>query len=89
MTLGAATRKAEGREEWRELVARSPVAPQRSTKTTGYVKVKTVSFSRRLDVTRCSQKPQQLVRRLRKVSSIKDDVVWENVLTNPHERAFL
>ena len=35
MTLGAAMRKAERREEWRELVARSSVAPQRSTKTTG------------------------------------------------------
>ena len=35
MTLGAATRKGERREEWRELVARSSVAPQRSTKTTG------------------------------------------------------
>ncbi|KAK2162299.1 hypothetical protein NP493_1527g00015 [Ridgeia piscesae] len=35
MTLGAATRKTERREEWRELVARSSVAPQRSTKTTG------------------------------------------------------
>ncbi|KAK2154599.1 hypothetical protein NP493_2167g00018 [Ridgeia piscesae] len=34
-TLGAAMRKAERREEWRELVARSSVAPQRSTKTTG------------------------------------------------------
>ena len=31
MTLGAAMRKAERREEWRELVARSSVAPQRST----------------------------------------------------------
>ena len=30
MTLGAAMRKAERREEWRELVARSFVAPQRS-----------------------------------------------------------
>ena len=30
MTLGAAMRKAERREEWRELVARSSVAPQRS-----------------------------------------------------------
>ena len=38
MTLGAAMRKAERREEWRELVARSSVAPQRSTKTTGYVR---------------------------------------------------
>ncbi|KAK2164905.1 hypothetical protein NP493_1385g00000 [Ridgeia piscesae] len=35
MTLSAATRKTERREEWRELVARSSVAPQRSTKTTG------------------------------------------------------
>ena len=35
MTLGAAMRKAERREEWRELVARSSVAPQRSTETTG------------------------------------------------------
>ena len=35
MTLGAAMRKAERREEWRELVARSSVAPQRSTKSTG------------------------------------------------------
>ena len=35
MTLGAAMRKTERREEWRELVARSSVAPQRSTKTTG------------------------------------------------------
>ena len=35
MTLGAAMRKAERREEWRELVARSSVAPQLSTKTTG------------------------------------------------------
>ncbi|KAK2180118.1 hypothetical protein NP493_458g00012 [Ridgeia piscesae] len=34
MTLGAAMRKAEGREEWKELVAKSSVAPQRSTKTT-------------------------------------------------------
>ena len=32
MTLGAAMRKAERREEWRELVARSSVAPQRSTR---------------------------------------------------------
>ena len=32
MTLGAAMRKAERREEWRELVARSPVTPQRSTR---------------------------------------------------------
>ena len=32
LTLGAATRKAERREEWRELVARSSVAPQRSTR---------------------------------------------------------
>ena len=30
MTLGAAMRKAERREEWRELFARSSVAPQRS-----------------------------------------------------------
>ena len=30
MTLGAAMRKAERRKEWRELVARSSVAPQRS-----------------------------------------------------------
>ncbi|KAK2185576.1 hypothetical protein NP493_228g07008 [Ridgeia piscesae] len=35
MTLSAAMRKTERREEWRELVARSSVAPQRSTKTTG------------------------------------------------------
>ena len=35
MTPGVALRKAERREEWRELVARSSVAPQRSTKTTG------------------------------------------------------
>ena len=35
MTLGAAMRKPERREEWRELVARSSVAPQWSTKTTG------------------------------------------------------
>ena len=34
-TLGAAMRKTERRDEWRELVARSSVAPQRSTKTTG------------------------------------------------------
>ena len=34
MTLGAAMRKTERREEWRQLVARSSVAPQRSTKTT-------------------------------------------------------
>ena len=40
MTLSAALRKTERREEWRQLVARSSVAPQRSTKTTGYVKVK-------------------------------------------------
>ncbi|KAK2180178.1 hypothetical protein NP493_454g03017 [Ridgeia piscesae] len=33
MTLSAAMRKTERREEWRELVARSSVAPQRSTKT--------------------------------------------------------
>ena len=32
MTLGAAMRKAERREEWRELVARSSVAPQLSTR---------------------------------------------------------
>ena len=32
MTLGAAMRKAERREEWRELVARSSVAPQQSIK---------------------------------------------------------
>ena len=32
MTLGAAMRKAERREEWRELVARSSVAPQRPTR---------------------------------------------------------
>ena len=31
LTLGAAMRKAERREEWRELVARSSVGPQRST----------------------------------------------------------
>ena len=35
LTLGAATRKAERREEWRELVAKSSVVPQRSTETTG------------------------------------------------------
>ena len=35
ITLGAFMTKAERREEWRELVARSSVAPQRSTKTTG------------------------------------------------------
>ncbi|KAK2194292.1 hypothetical protein NP493_116g00011 [Ridgeia piscesae] len=35
MTLGAAMRKTVRRDEWRELVARSSVAPQRSTKTTG------------------------------------------------------
>ncbi|KAK2189654.1 hypothetical protein NP493_100g02015 [Ridgeia piscesae] len=35
MTLGAAMRKTERREEWRELVARSYAAPQRSIKTTG------------------------------------------------------
>ena len=35
MTLYAAMRKAERQEEWRELVARSSVAPQRSTETTG------------------------------------------------------
>ena len=35
MTLGAAMRKTEPREEWRELVARSSVAPQQSIKTTG------------------------------------------------------
>ena len=34
MTLGAATRKTERRDEWRQLAARSSVAPQRSTKTT-------------------------------------------------------
>ena len=32
MTLGAAMRKAERREEWRELVVRSSLAPQRSTR---------------------------------------------------------
>ena len=32
LTLGAATRKAERREKWREQVARSPVAPQRFTR---------------------------------------------------------
>ena len=32
MTLGAAMGKAETREEWRELVARLPVAPQRSSR---------------------------------------------------------
>ena len=32
MTLDAAMRKGERREEWRELVARSSVAPQRSTR---------------------------------------------------------
>ena len=32
MTLYAVMRKAERREEWRELVARSSVAPQRSTR---------------------------------------------------------
>ena len=35
LTLGAAMRKAERREEWRELVARTSVVPQRSTETTG------------------------------------------------------
>ena len=35
LTLGAAMRKAERREEWRELVAKSSVVPQRSTETTG------------------------------------------------------
>ena len=35
MTLSAAMRKTERREEWRQLVARSSVAPQRPTKTTG------------------------------------------------------
>ena len=35
MTLGAAMRKTERQEEWRELVARSSVVSQRSTKTTG------------------------------------------------------
>ena len=35
LTLGAATRNAERREEWRELVARTFVVPQRSTETTG------------------------------------------------------
>ena len=35
LTLGAAMRKAERREEWRELVARTSVVPQRSTKSTG------------------------------------------------------
>ncbi|KAK2182120.1 hypothetical protein NP493_366g02033 [Ridgeia piscesae] len=32
MTLGATMKKAERREEWRELVARLSVAPQRSTR---------------------------------------------------------
>ncbi|KAK2177529.1 hypothetical protein NP493_584g01029 [Ridgeia piscesae] len=32
MTLGAAMGKAETREEWRELVAMLPVAPQRSSR---------------------------------------------------------
>ena len=32
MTLGAAMRKAGRREKWRELVARSSVVPQRSTR---------------------------------------------------------
>ena len=32
MTLGAAMRKAKRREEWRELVARSSLASQRSTR---------------------------------------------------------
>ena len=32
MTLGVAMRKVERREEWRDLVARSSVAPQRSTR---------------------------------------------------------
>ena len=40
MTRGAAMRKAERREEWSELVARSSVAPQRSINTTGLVKVR-------------------------------------------------
>ena len=35
LTLGAAMRKAERREEWREMVARTYVVPQRSTETTG------------------------------------------------------
>ena len=35
LTLGAAMRKAERQEEWRELVAKSSVVPQRSTETTG------------------------------------------------------
>ena len=35
LTLGTAMRKAERREEWRELVARTSVVPQRSTETTG------------------------------------------------------
>ena len=34
-TLGAAMSKAERREEWRELVARSSVVPQRSIEITG------------------------------------------------------
>ena len=34
MRLGATMRKTERREEWRQLVARSSVAPQRPTKTT-------------------------------------------------------
>ena len=34
MTLGAAMRKADRREEWRELVAKSSVVPQRSNETT-------------------------------------------------------
>ena len=35
LTLGAAMTKAERREEWRELVARSSVAPQRSIEIMG------------------------------------------------------
>ena len=35
LTLGTAMRKAERREEWRELVARTSVVPQWSTETTG------------------------------------------------------
>ena len=43
MTLSAAMRKAERREEWRELVARSSGAPQRSTKVK--VKLHNCSFN--------------------------------------------
>ena len=45
LTLGAAMRKAERREERRELVAKSYVVPQRSTETTGQANMYNIKFA--------------------------------------------